>query len=151
MADDREGRGRDRDRDRDKQKDKPGGAASEDDPRRTRFSRLGEQISGLLDPDSALRRGQDLVTGVTQATKEELMRIVSSEVRSFLDKIDAVDMLQQVVAGLVVDVNMQVRFSRAADGMAQARVTKQDTQIRSKEPPPAAAATDRDEDDDDAP
>lgn len=142
MADDREGRGRERDRDkgeRDKDRDKSGGP---DEERRTRFGRLGEQISGLLDPESALRRGQDLVTGVTQATKDELMRIVSAEVRSFLDKIDAVEMLQQVVAGLVVDVQMQVKFSRAADGMAQARVTKQETQIRSTEPPPAAADDD---------
>lgn len=144
MADDREGRGRDRERDRERDKN---GAGPEDEARRTRFGRLGEQISGLLDPESALRRGQDLVTGVTQATKEELMRIVSAEVRSFLDKIDAVDMLQQVVAGLVVDVNMQVRFSRAADGMAQARVTKQDTQIRTKEPEPAADDDDDDGDD----
>ena len=106
---------------------------SPDDERRTRFGRLGEQISGLLDPESAFRRGQDIVTGVTQATKEELMRIVSAEVRSFLDKIDAVDMLQQVVAGLVVDVNMQVRFSRAADGLTQARVTKQESQVRSRD------------------
>jgi hypothetical protein len=145
MADDREGRGRDRDKDRDRDRDKDKNGGTEDDARRTRFGRLGEQISGLLDPESALRRGQDLVTGVTQATKEELMRIVSAEVRSFLDKIDAVDMLQQVVAGLVVDVQMQVRFSRAADGMAQARVTKQETQIRTKEPPAEPPADDEDE------
>ena len=29
-----------------------------------------------------------LVTGVSQATKEELMRIVGAEVRGFLDKMD---------------------------------------------------------------
>ena len=84
----------------------------EEAPTRSRFSRLGEQLTGLLDPESALRRGQGLVTGVTQATKEELMRIVSSEVRSFLDKMDAAELVQQVIAGLVVDVKMQIRFSR---------------------------------------
>ncbi|MFO0632352.1 MAG: hypothetical protein U0168_05830 [Nannocystaceae bacterium] len=103
------------------------------DDRKTRLGRLGEQLTGLLDPEGALRKGQDLVTGVTQATKEELMRIVSAEMRSFLDKMDAVDLLQQVIAGLVVDVNMQVRFSRAADGLAQPKITKQETQIRTRE------------------
>ncbi|MBX7084559.1 MAG: hypothetical protein K1X88_35465 [Nannocystaceae bacterium] len=103
------------------------------DDRKTRLGRLGEQLTGLLDPEGALRKGQDLVTGVTQATKEELMRIVSAEMRSFLDKMDAVDLLQQVIAGLVVDVQMQVRFSRAADGLAQPKITKQETQIRTRE------------------
>jgi hypothetical protein len=119
MADDREGRGR-------------GGAGNEDD-KRTRLGRLSEQLTGLLDPEGALRKGQDLVTGITQASKEELMRIVSSEMRSFLDKMDAVDLLQQVIAGLVVDVHMQVKFSRGADGLAQPKITKQDTQIRTRE------------------
>lgn len=146
MADDRDGRGRDRGEREPHPKGGGGGAApGPDDERRTRFGRLGEQISGLLDPESAFRRGQDIVTGVTQATKEELMRIVSAEVRSFLDKIDAVDMLQQVVAGLVVDVNMQVRFSRAADGMTQARVTKQDAQVRSRDSREEPAPKARDE------
>jgi hypothetical protein len=96
---------------------------------RRRFQRLGEQLTGLLDPESAFRRGQGIVTGVTQATKEELMRIVSSEVRSFLDKMDAIDLLQQVIAGLTVDVQMQIKFSRAEDGMAQPRITRNETKI----------------------
>jgi hypothetical protein len=104
---------------------------------RRRFQRLGEQLTGLLDPESAFRRGQGIVTGVTQATKEELMRIVSSEVRSFLDKMDAVDLLQQVIAGLTVDVHMQVKFSRSEDGMAQSRITRSDTKIGSRRDRPS--------------
>lgn len=96
---------------------------------RRRFQRLGEQLTGLLDPEAAFRRGQGIVTGVTQATKEELMRIVSSEVRSFLDKMDAADLLQQVIAGLTVDVNMQIKFSRSDEGPAQPRITRSDTKI----------------------
>jgi len=95
--------------------------------------RLSEQLTGLLDPESAIRRGHGLVTGVTQATKEEVMRIVSSEVRSFLDKMDAVDLLQQVIAGLVVDVDMQIRFSRKA-GKLQPEVTSSATRISAEAP-----------------
>ncbi|MBK6915940.1 MAG: hypothetical protein IPH07_00930 [Deltaproteobacteria bacterium] len=113
--------------------DERDGRRPPEDDRKTRLGRLGEQLTGLLDPESALRKGQDLVSGVTQATKEELMRIVSAEMRSVLDKMDAVDLLQQVIAGLVVDVHMQVRFSRASDGVAQPRITKQETQIRTRE------------------
>jgi len=100
-----------------------------EDDMRSRLGRLGEQITGLLDPEAALRKGQDLVSGVTAATKEELMRIATSELRSFLDKMDAVDLLQQVITGLVVDVHMQVKFSRSADGIAQPKITKQTSRI----------------------
>lgn len=110
-----------------------GGNGGSDDEKRTRLGRLGEQLTGLLDPEAALRKGQDLVTGITQASKEELMRIVSSEMRSFLDKMDAVDLLQQVIAGLTVDVQMQIKFSRGADGVAQPKITRQDTQIRARD------------------
>ncbi len=121
MVDERDGRGR------------------SDDEKRTRLGRLGESLTGLLDPEAALRKGQDLVTGVTQATKDELMRIVSSEMRSFLEKMDAADLLQQIIAGLQVDVQMQIKFSRSADGLVQPRITRQDAQIRQAD---AAAADD---------
>src|SRR5688572_9525731 len=85
----------------------------------SRFQRLGEQLTGLWDPESAFRRGSGLVAGVTQATKEELVRVISAEVKNFLDKMDAADLLQQVIAGLVIDVSMQVRFSREGDGPAK--------------------------------
>lgn len=97
---------------------------------RRRFQRLGEQLTGLLDPEAAFRRGSGIVTGVTQATKDELIRIVSAEVRNFLDKMDAADLLQQVIAGLVIDVNMQVRFSRQGDGPAQPEITRNEAKIR---------------------
>jgi hypothetical protein len=105
---------------------------------RKRFQRLGEQISGFLDPESALRRGQDLVTGVTQATKEELMRIVGAEVRGFLDKMDIADLAQQIVAGLVVDVHMTVRFSRDEAGQTQPKITRAEADVRSEDDKPAA-------------
>lgn len=103
---------------------------------RNRFQRLGEQISGLLDPESALRRGQGIVTGVTQATKEELMRIVGAEVRGFLDKMDIADLAQQIIAGLVVDVHMTVKFSRDENGQTQPTITKAEADVRSDDPPP---------------
>lgn len=118
---------------------------------RGRFSRLGEQLTGLLDPEAAFRRGTDIVTGVTQATKDEVIRIVGNEVRNFLDKMDAAELMQQVIAGLVVDVTMQVRFSRdPKSGRAQPEITKQRTKLRSSgdEPTPEPDAdADADEDD----
>lgn len=96
----------------------------------SRFQRLGEQLTGLLDPEAAFRRGSGLVAGVTAATKEELVRVISAEVKNFLDKMDAADLLQQVIAGLVIDVNMQVRFSRQGDGPAQPEITRQEAKLR---------------------
>lgn len=96
----------------------------------SRFQRLGEQLTGLLDPEAAFRRGSGIVAGVTQATKEEVVRVISAEVKNFLDKMDAADLLQQVIAGLVIDVNMQVRFSREGDGPAQPEITRQEAKIR---------------------
>lgn len=142
----------DRDRDRDR---KPPAPEDDEPAPRGRFSRLGEQLTGFLDPESAFRRGSDLVTGVTQATKDEVIRIVGSEVRNFLDKMDAAELMQQVIAGLVVDVTMQVRFSLdPKSGRAQPEITKQKTRLRNsgpstaepRDPPPAA---DDDSDDDD--
>jgi hypothetical protein len=134
-----------RDPDDDDEPDEAGG--------RSRFSRFGEQLSGLLDPEGAFRRGQNMVTGMTNATKEELMRIVSAEVRSFLDKMDAADLIQQVIAGLVVDVNMQVRFSRDdPDKPAQPHITRSETKVgvrddgkRDKKKKPEADPGDRDD------
>ena len=114
----------------------------ESDPRddgargdRNRFQRLGEQLSGLLDPEAAIRRGAGLVTGVSQATKEELMRIVGAEVRGFLDKMDIADLAQQIIAGLTVDVHMTVKFSMDEDGKAQPQITRSEADVRTEGAP----------------
>ena len=96
---------------------------------RNRFSRLGDQLSGLLDPEAALRRGHGLVTGVTATTKNEITRIVGAEVRNFLDKMDIADLAQQIVAGLQVDVQMTVKFSRDDDGKTQPEITKSEASV----------------------
>lgn len=104
---------------------------------RSRFrTRLGEQLTGLLDPEATFRRGQEVIGGVTRGTKEELVRIFSAEVRNFLDKMDAVDLLQQVVHGLTVDVKMQVRFSRSPDGDVKAHTVTEEASIGRDEPAP---------------
>lgn len=59
------------------------------------------------------------------------MRIVGAEVRGFLDKMDIADLAQQIVAGLVVDVHMTVKFSRDESGQTQTNVTKAEADIRS--------------------
>jgi hypothetical protein len=112
--------------------DEPDDDAGDDEPRErgSRFARLGEQITGLLDPEAAFRRGSGLVTGVTQATKEELVRIISAETKNFLDKMDAAELMQEVIAGLVIDVSMQVRFSRRDGGPPQPEVTHNEAKIR---------------------
>lgn len=107
-------------------------AAGDDEPRErgSRFARLGEQLTGFLDPESAFRRGSGLVTGVTQATKEELVRIISAETKNFLDKMDAAELMQEVIAGLVIDVSMQVRFSRRDGGPLQPEITRNEAKAR---------------------
>lgn len=146
------------DDDRDPKDSEPGDSeAGDEDGREGRwgFTRLGEQLSGLLDPEAALRRGQGLVTGVGQATKDEMMRIVSSEVRNFLDGMDIADLAQQVISGLVVDVNMQVRFSRDGQELAQPTITRNETKIRTRreadaDSEPHGKTSDADSDDSDA-
>jgi len=87
-------------------------------------SLLGGIAAGLLDPETTIRRGQQVLGGVTRGTKEEIVRIVSAEVRNFLDKMDVVDLVQQVVHGLELDVSMKVRFRRNEDGTTRTEVRR---------------------------
>ena len=114
----------------------------EDREDRNRFKRFGDQLSGFLDPEAALRRGQGLVSGVTSTTKNEITRIVGAEVRNFLDKMDIADLAQQIVAGLQVDVQMTVKFSRDENGRTQPEITKSEANVKT---------SDDDQDDDAAP
>ena len=100
--------------------------------------RLSEGLTGLLDPDGALGKGKDYVTGVTQATKTEVVRMISSEVRNFLDGMDTVDLMQRVIAGLVIDVKAEIRFSVDPQGQLKSSITTKDTEIRSTEEKPRA-------------
>lgn len=100
--------------------------------------RLSEGLNGLLDPDGALGKGKDYVTGVTQATKTEVVRMVSAEVRNFLDGMDTVDLMQRVIAGLVIDVKAEIRFSIDPQGQLKSNITTRDTEIRSAEDKPRA-------------
>lgn len=100
---------------------------------RNRFGRIGDQLSGLLDPESAFRRGQGLVSGMTATTKNEITRIVGAEVRNFLDKMDIADLAQQIIAGLQVDVQMTVKFSRDPDGHTQPEITKSEANVKTVE------------------
>jgi len=83
-----------------------------DDDRHSSFRRrLGEGLAGLLDPDGALGKSKGYVSDLASGTKSEVVRMVSAEVRSFLDGMDTVDLMQQVIAGLVIDVEARVKFS----------------------------------------
>lgn len=95
--------------------------------------KLSEGITGLLDPDGAFGKGKDLVTGVTQATKTELVRMISSEVRNFLDGMDTVDLMQRVIAGLVIDVKAEIRFSVDPNGQLKSSVQTKGAEVRSAE------------------
>jgi hypothetical protein len=116
--------------------------ADDDDRMSSSFRRkLSEGITGLLDPEGAFGKGRDYVSGFAQGTKSELVRIFASEVRSFLDNMDSVEMLQRVIAGLVIDVKAEIRFSVDKEGKLRAAVTRQDTKASAPEPaPPAPAA-----------
>jgi len=92
--------------------------------------KLSDSITGLLDPDGALGKGKDFVTGVSAATKTEVVRMVSAEVRNFLDGMDTVDLLQRVISGLVIDVKTEIRFSLDPQGQLKASLSNKETEIR---------------------
>lgn len=93
-----------------------------------------QRLSGLLDPEGAFGKVTDLASG----TKTEVVRIVSREVRGFLDQMDTVDLMQQVIAGLVIDVSAQIRFSfeEKDDGSGETQltptITKRETTVQSQ-------------------
>ena len=93
--------------------------------------KISEGLTGLLDPEGALGKGKDFVTGVSQATKTEVIRMVSAEVRNFLDGMDTVDLMQRVIAGLVVDVKAEIRFSIDPNGQLKSSIATKETEIRS--------------------
>lgn len=95
------------------------------------FRRLGDSLIGSLFGDStaAFKRGQGLVTGVAQGTKEELVRIFSQEVRGFLDKMDAADLVQQIVSGLVIEMKTEIRFRRDETGRIEPDVRTTETKV----------------------
>ena len=100
--------------------------------------KLSDSLTGLLDPDGALGKGKDFVTGVSAATKTEVVRMISAEVRNFLDGMDTVDLMQRVIAGLVIDVKAEIRFSIDPQGQLKSNITTKDTEIRSAEERPRA-------------
>lgn len=92
--------------------------------------KLSEGLTGLLDPDGALGKGKDFVTGVSQATKTEVVRMVSAEVRNFLDGMDTVELMQSVIAGLVIDVKAEIRFSIDPNGQLKTSMSTKDSEVR---------------------
>ena len=70
-----------------------------------------------------------MVTGVAQGTKEELVRIFSQEVRGFLDKMDAADLVQQIVSGLVIEMKTEIRFRRDETGRLEPDIRTSETKV----------------------
>ena len=93
--------------------------------------KISEGLTGLLDPEGALGKGKDFVTGVSQATKTEVVRMVSAEVRNFLDGMDTVELMQQAIAGLVIDVKAEIRFSIDPSGQLKSSMTTRESEVRS--------------------
>ncbi|PRQ09455.1 hypothetical protein [Enhygromyxa salina] len=101
--------------------ERPDRPEEREDPERERdrsFRRLGDSLISSIwgDSSAAIKRGQGLVTGVAQGTKEELVRMISQEVRGFLDKMDAADLVQEIVSGLVIEMKTEIRFRRDETG-----------------------------------
>ena len=105
--------------------------------------KLSDSLTGLLDPDGALGKGKDFVTGVSQATKTEVVRMVSAEVRNFLDGMDTVDLMQRVITGLVIDVKTEIRFSIDPQGQLKPSMTTKESEIRSANEPKKDSAAPR--------
>ncbi|HVI00489.1 MAG TPA: hypothetical protein VM869_17350 [Enhygromyxa sp.] len=116
-GDAREGEGRDE-------------SESRDERERSR-RRLGDSLISTLwgDSSAAFKRGQGLVTGVAQGTKEELVRMISAEVRGFLDKMDAADLVQEIVSGLVIEMKTEIRFRRSEDGRLEPEVRTSEAKL----------------------
>ncbi len=109
---------------------------SDGDERARTFRRFGDSLlSNLIgDSSAALRRGQGLVTGAAQGTKDELVRMISAEVRSFLDKMDAADLVQEIVSGLVIEMKTEIRFRRAEDGKLEPQIETKVQHDRAEKP-----------------
>jgi hypothetical protein len=112
---------------------------SEGDERARAFRRFGDNLLTNLigDSSAALRRGQGLVSGVAQGTKEEVVRMISAEVRGFLDKIDAVELVQDIVSGLVIEMKTEIRFRRADDGKLEPQVDNSEAKVRNEKDKPS--------------
>ena len=113
------------------------------DVRRTLAERL---LAGLSESGDVLRKGQDLVAEVASGTRDEVARLVSAEVRRFLDGIDAQDLVREILEGLVVEVNAEVRFRKSGDAEASGtkiafRTDRRPTSNAEKDPQPAPART----------
>ncbi|MEE9385103.1 MAG: hypothetical protein V3V08_16985 [Nannocystaceae bacterium] len=104
------------------------------------FRRLfSDGLSGLLDSGGAFRRGQEAVSEIAQGTKEEVVRRASAELKGFLDKLDASDLLGQVLEGMVMEVKTEIRFKRSPSGKLEPQLSP-DTKVRTR------SSGDRDED-----
>lgn len=101
------------------------------------FRRLGDSLIGSIwgDSSAAFKRGQGLVTGVAQGTKDELVRMISHEVRGFLDKMDAADLVQQIVSGLVIEMKTEIRFRRDDSGRLEPEIRTSDTKVEHRGEP----------------
>ena len=101
------------------------------DERDRSFRRLGDSLISSIwgDSSAAFKRGQGLVTGVAQGTKEELVRMISAEVRGFLDKMDAADLVQEIVSGLVIEMKTEIRFRRSEDGRLEPEVRTSEAKL----------------------
>ena len=117
-------------RDRDRDEGERGERGERDERDRSR-RRLGDSLISSIwgDSSAALKRGQGLVTGVAQGTKEELVRMISAEVRGFLDKMDAADLVQEIVSGLVIEMKTEIRFKRSEDGRIEPDIRTSETKL----------------------
>ena len=82
------------------------------------------------------------------ATKEEALRIVTSEIRGFLDKLDVADLTQQMLEGLVVDIHTKIKFERSGDGTLRPEVGESDTTISLRDSEMAGGESDPSSDED---
>ena len=117
-------------------RDDPDDYDNDNDDREDRGFSFRQRLSGLLDPDGAFGKSREYVADLASGTKSEVVRMVSREVRTFLDQMDTVDLMQQVIAGLVIDVNAQIRFSfEDEEGKRElkSRITHKETRIRSRD------------------
>lgn len=91
---------------------------------------LAERIlAGLSESGDVIRRGQGLVSDVAQTTRDEVRRIAAAELRGLVDELDLSELIQDVVAGMVVEVKGEIRFRKSEEGVVP-EIRHQEAKLR---------------------
>ena len=73
--------------------------------------------------------------------------MIAHEVRGFLDKMDAADLVQEIVSGLVIEMKTEIRFRRDEEGRLEPDIRTAPAKVGHEAERKPAAKTGKGEDD----